>query len=213
MFILGHVGITLGAAVLLSGMVSGLRSQPQLKERSKVPQTETSEIQRPKRILSFPESWFDSLARFLDIRLLIIGSLLPDIIDKPLRYIVSGNGRTITHTLLISLIVLIAGLFIYYRSKRTGLLALAFGMLSHLVLDGMWQIPKTLFWPVLGWAFPELINMNWFSTWWAALLSDPMVYIGEIVGFLVIIWFLRILSRRRQVISFLIKGRTSESPS
>lgn len=60
MLVLAHAGITLGTATLLAGVVK-YRHEP---KRSRI-------------------SWFTSLSKYIDIRILIIGSLLPDIIDKP----------------------------------------------------------------------------------------------------------------------------------
>jgi hypothetical protein len=48
----------------------------------------------------------------MDYRLIIIGSLLPDIIDKPVGMILLplNNGRVFGHTLLFILILLLIGL-------------------------------------------------------------------------------------------------------
>src|SRR5665811_1301066 len=60
-----------------------------------------SVLKLPEANKSFSETiGLNSLSRFLDIRVLMIGSLFPDIIDKPLGFIGFGDGRSITHTLL-----------------------------------------------------------------------------------------------------------------
>ena len=46
-------------------------------------------------------------------------------------------------------IVLVAGILLRSRSSSL-LLVLGGGTMTHLVLDGMWNIPNTLFWPALG---------------------------------------------------------------
>ena len=61
MLLFGHAGITLGAAAIVAHAVSRTKIDP-------APKT----------------SWFVALSRFVDIRLLVIGSMLPDIIDKPI---------------------------------------------------------------------------------------------------------------------------------
>jgi membrane-bound metal-dependent hydrolase YbcI (DUF457 family) len=83
-----------------------------------------------------------------------IGAILPDLIDKPLGHILLkgtlDSGRIYAHTLLFLGIALVAGL-LYWRSRSSPLLlVLAGGILTHLMLDGMWNMPNTLFWPALG---------------------------------------------------------------
>ncbi|MFC2026568.1 hypothetical protein ACFLUX_01165 [Chloroflexota bacterium] len=90
MLILGHAGITLGAAVLLSGAATVFRSP--------IPKQEKTAVASPDDPLNQPESWLTSLVRYVDIRLLLLGFLLPDIIGKPLGHIffreTLSSGRT-----------------------------------------------------------------------------------------------------------------------
>jgi hypothetical protein len=84
----------------------------------------------------------------------VIGSMLPDLIDKPLGHILLYNsidyGRIYAHTGLFLLAVLAIGMA-YRRSTGSWVLvALAVGVLSHLVLDSIWEIPVTLYYPLLG---------------------------------------------------------------
>ena len=83
-----------------------------------------------------------------------LGAILPDLIDKPLGHILLNSsidfGRIYAHSGLFFIAILV--LAIAYR-KRKGtwlLMALAAGVLSHLVLDSMWELPVTLFYPFLG---------------------------------------------------------------
>jgi hypothetical protein len=84
----------------------------------------------------------------------VIGSLLPDLIDKPFGYIlfgdIIGSGRTYAHGLLFFIILLIAGILLWkYRSHPAGL-ALAAGILLHQILDLIWQDPKVWYYPLAG---------------------------------------------------------------
>jgi hypothetical protein len=74
-----------------------------------------------------------------------IGSILPDLIDKPLGYFLLpaliGRGRAIFHSLPLLLILLAIGVSVWkYRGSVT-LLAAGTGILSHHVLDSMWSEP------------------------------------------------------------------------
>ncbi len=126
-----------------------------------------------------------------------IGALLPDIIDKPLGEIVFGTpamGRTFAHTLLFLLIL--AALAAYTRDIR--LISLSGGVLSHLVLDFMWNSPVTLLWPLLG-NFPTAVHLDPLSYIEMLFmgLRDPVVLIPECLGFVYILYF--IYQRRFQI--------------
>nr|WP_321352387.1 metal-dependent hydrolase [uncultured Methanoregula sp.] len=83
-----------------------------------------------------------------------IGSVLPDIIDKPLGLVIFpttiGDGRIFTHTLLIAIIILALGIFFWSRMQDPSVLALGIGILSHQVLDLMWLNPANWYYPFLG---------------------------------------------------------------
>ena len=85
MFIFGHVGITLGAATAVSAGIAKLRSA------SQGPPAVNAKTLPSNKIKDKPESISEriglgALSRFLDIRILMIGALVPDIIDKPLSF-------------------------------------------------------------------------------------------------------------------------------
>jgi membrane-bound metal-dependent hydrolase YbcI (DUF457 family) len=88
------------------------------------------------------------------VALAALGAVLPDLIDKPLGHIILAGtvdyGRIYFHGLTILFLVVLAGLLLYHYHQRIGLLAVAAGMASHQVLDGMWHNPVTWFWPFLG---------------------------------------------------------------
>ena len=143
----------------------------------------------------------------MDIRLLIIGSMIPDIIDKPIGIFFFGNGRIFTHSLLVFLIVLILGLFLYLKRKVTGILAISAGMFTHLILDEMWLTPHTLLWPLYGWAFPIGVKTNYIRDWLSELSGSPEIYISETIGLIIILSFIFILIREKRFTTFLIRGK------
>jgi membrane-bound metal-dependent hydrolase YbcI (DUF457 family) len=85
--------------------------------------------------------------------LCIIGSIIPDLIDKPLGLLlpsVLGGGRTLFHALLIILMLLLC-IFMFIQSKERLLAAgVAFALLLHQLLDEMWLEPENWFFPLLG---------------------------------------------------------------
>lgn len=84
------------------------------------------------------------------------GAILPDMIDKPLGFLIAGTfgyGRIYAHTLLFFLILLLTGAVLWQLySRKAGLLvvAMAAGVLSHQLLDAMWRAPSAWYWPLLG---------------------------------------------------------------
>ena len=88
-----------------------------------------------------------------------LGTVLPDIIDKPLGHIILqgtlDNGRLFAHGLLLLGSITIVAL-IYFRSKRSYLLlALALGILLHQLADSMFIDNVAWFWPAFGPYVPE----------------------------------------------------------
>ena len=184
MLVFAHTGITLGAATIVADVAS----------------------RKP--------SWFAALGNYLDIRWLLVGSLLPDIIDKPIgQYIFRdtfNNGRIFAHTLLFLIVISAAGFLLYKKKNQKWLHALAVGTFTHFILDEMWQIPQTLFWPTLGFTFPVVEDLEgWASGLWHSIFSDPKIYITEAVGLAILLIFGIWLIKRRKLIAFLIRGRVS----
>ncbi|MDD4255502.1 MAG: metal-dependent hydrolase [Methanofollis sp.] len=83
-----------------------------------------------------------------------LGALLPDLIDKPLGYIVLadsiGYGRIYTHTLIFLVLAIGVGLLVFWRFRSPIVLAGAVGVASHQALDTMWAYPANWLYPFLG---------------------------------------------------------------
>jgi len=212
MLVFGHTGITLGAAAVLAGIVNSGR----LPEAAQNQATDSPpRSSRPIPALNnFPRdkvSWFTSLGSYIDIRLLLIGSLLPDIIDKPIGQFffkeTFSNGRIFCHTLLFLIIIILIGLYLYRRRSTTWLLVLSFGTFTHLVCDLMWRSPRTLLWPIYGLAFERLDLIDWMPRMLHMLVTDPRVYVPELVGAVILIWFAVGLVRGRKAFAFVKYGQ------
>src|SRR5664280_2642155 len=69
---------------------------------------------------------------------LVIGALLPDLIDKPLGRVIFAstiaNGRIIGHTLLFSLLIFVIGLYVYEKRRDIRIISLTTGSFFHLSL-------------------------------------------------------------------------------
>ena len=213
MLVFGHAGITLGAVTLINGLLTGATS----KGEKAYPELEPDDNTPGKHVSGGLFSWFARLSRRLDLRILLVGSLLPDIIDKPLGHIMFreylSSGRTFAHTLLFTVLITLGGLFLRYRTGKTWLLVLSFGTFVHLILDEMWlqQWHSTILWPLYGLEFTRAELTDWAGNIWDALLHEPAVYIPEIIGAVVIILLLWMLIRNSKLPGFLKHGRLTDT--
>ncbi len=186
MLMFGHPGITLGMATLVAGAVG--KPRPGFNVMS----------------------WFASLSRYMDIRVLLVGSLLPDIIDKPVgQYFFRetfSNGRIFSHSLLFLFVLTGIGFYLYKSRRQVWMLTLAAGTFTHLILDQMWIAPRTLFWPLLGFTFDKEDLTDWLFNIFRELVSHPERYIPELIGLLILVLFALALIFRKKVIAFLKSG-------
>jgi inner membrane protein len=205
MLILGHTGITLGCAVMLDTVISKKKSSREFSSSEAL----------TKRHLE--ESGFGLLAKHMDIRVLLIGSLLPDIIDKPLGYIILREtvsyGRIFCHSMLFLMIIVFVGIYLCQKYKKNWLLVISFGIFTHLIFDQMWFAPHILLWPLYGWSFPQGNPdiLLWMEDMLIELLTNPGTYVPEIVGTLVLLIFLWQLIKSKSLVSFISRGRLQES--
>ncbi|AAM32828.1 metal-dependent hydrolase [Methanosarcina mazei] len=99
------------------------------------------------------------LKTVINPRYLAIGAILPDLIDKPIGEVIFastfGNGRIVGHTLLFSLLLFLAGLYLYDKRRDIRALSLSAGSFLHIFEDRMGADPYTFFWPLFGWSFPR----------------------------------------------------------
>lgn len=130
--------------------------------------------------------------------LVIIGSLLPDIIDKPIGRILLAdslnNGRIFAHTLIFCILLFIVAYYIWKNVHDSRILILAAANFFHLVEDKMWELPSTLFWPFLGWNFPtnvgNYVNIFAYINQIITTSYTPSIeyeFISEIIGVIICI--------------------------
>lgn len=151
MFVLGHIGLTIGLILILF------------------------------IIFKKPE-----LAYEIDLRIIAILSILPDIIDKILGHLILhdllNNGRLFSHTLVF--LIFFSIVFISFVRKYWWVYA--FPIFTHQIFDQLWSSPKTWLWPAYGWGF-ERLDIDVWVHWLTALSKNPYNLSTEIFGFIVII--------------------------
>ena len=198
MLLFAHAGITLGAAFGLEMAVNRLR-----RFRRGNPAKAHEGSSPASRIV-----------RAVDYRLVLIGALLPDVVDKPLgHYLLSdslnNNGRIFAHTFLFFLILLIVGLYRLWRGGHIGVMVLALASGGHLVLDEMWHTKVTLWWPFYGWSFPEYLEIDmwgWLGNLYAGLSGRPDTFIPEIIGAVILVSVVLLLIWKGGLVRFLKEG-------
>ena len=119
----------------------------------------------------------------VDYRLILLGAILPDLIDKPLGIALGLETRVWAHTFLFLFAVLALSFVPSWHVLRF----VGFGVATHLLLDRIWQQSYIALYPIDGWAFPlaPFDAGSWFDT----LLRDPYVQLGEVLGFAVLVLF------------------------
>ena len=144
---------------------------------------------------------------------ILVGTILPDLIDKPIYYglvfltgrrgnelgVVAGT-RGFAHTAIFLTLLGLAALC--SKGKWAKIFeALAWGTLTHLFLDLTADIALTqppifsnipgklrgLFWPVWGWQFPEIPYQNAYEQ--IGHWVTPFSLASELVGTLLLVFF------------------------
>ena len=188
MYLLAHSGITLGAAYAIEKAVNCRRADD-----------------RPEAGPAVRGSLR------IDYRFILLGSLLLDIIDKPLGLIllpgVLANGRTFLHTLLFLSFTLLAAAMLYRQRRAMWGIFIAFGVLMHFIMDAMWTDPVTFYWPLYGAFLAHPGSSVWIlQSWVQSLIEEPRLYIPEIAGFLILLFFTVRIIIQKQVKAFFSQG-------
>jgi membrane-bound metal-dependent hydrolase YbcI (DUF457 family) len=131
----------------------------------------------------------------MDLRWILVGSLLPDVIDKPVGSIffhdTFGSHRLVAHAVVFPIVVLAVIMISTRRdtARRRGAIGVVVGCFIHLLLDGVWTSPETFLWPFFGFEFPRVAGSE-FGTLVRSMLESPMVWLGEGLGaaYLVYLW-------------------------
>ncbi len=106
----------------------------------------------------------------LDFRLIMVGALLPGLLDLPF------GAQAYAHTLLAATVVLVATMLATTgrgrRLRRRRAISLAIGWYACLVLSASWAHKEVFWWPAFGWSRP---SAPLFPPW-------PVVVVEELLG-------------------------------
>ena len=99
--------------------------------------------------MSFVLVWAVFKDTAIDYRLVMLGALLPDLVDAWF------GGARVLHTLAFSVALLVVVMLGTRgrRLPRRRMLAIPIGTFCHLVLDAVWTRAHTFWWPFLGTSF------------------------------------------------------------
>ena len=142
----------------------------------------------------------------MDLRFLVLGALLADLIDTPVGLALFDRFHTVrlaTHTLLVSAVVMVAVVMRTRRGRpRKRWMLIAIGMLLHLFLDAMWQDQETLWWPFLGFGFTPSGAAS-AGDYVVSVLTDPLVWVLEAIG----LAYLLVLAGRARLLDPVVRSR------
>jgi len=127
-----------------------------------------------------PEAEAKQSAWMPDFRIIFIGVLTPDLIDKPIAYLFFDTTRLFAHSLFFYLLILMIGSVLFKRA-RPGVLMFVAAALIHLIEDQMWKQSKVLFWPFTGIGFSPTEQQG-VGERVSSLLSQNYLLVPEIVG-------------------------------
>lgn len=151
----------------------------------------------------------------VDIRFLIAGAIVPDVVDLTMGTIVLADrystGELWFHSLILPTVYMTAVVVLTRRGRRRrAFMALGVGWLFHLLLDGMWIDQEVFLWPFFG-DIPAGQSPFWPLAWDRAL-SDPWRWVKEAIGlgYLVWLWIALGLSDRARRRTVLETGRLGE---
>ena len=199
---IGHIGFTLAGAVpaeyLIRRVVTLRRGNRHAEGLA------AGGVTTPAHRHAFAYSFFD-------FRLVMIGSVIPDLLDKPIGFflapeLVNNNLRTFGHGGLFALAVLALALAATYFLRNPQLIVMAGASMGHLVMDQMWLQKRTLLWPALGLEFRRgTTTLSEYITFHIHGLLRPELL--DYAAWAVILGFLAYVVFSSSILSFITTGR------
>ena len=149
--------------------------------------------------------------RRMDYRILIVASLLPDLIDKPLaRFLESSltyESRAFGHTLVFLGIIGVLAIIQRLGRKNCWLFPVFLGVLFHDTFDVMWLHREIFLWPMEGWQFSKPMDEAW-QGWvqFGGYKIKKLDFIDNISVLFILFFFMKI-ALGRTIMEFVKKGK------
>jgi hypothetical protein len=130
--------------------------------------------------MSFLAVWLVFRDPAIDHRLVMVGAVLPDVIDAP------TGGVWVMHSVVASVALLVVVMLatIGRRRLRRQLLALPIGTFLHLVFDAGWSNTHAFWWPFAGTDFADVA----LPSVERGIVVDIVL---EVIGAVVLVWAYR----------------------
>jgi inner membrane protein len=219
--LLAHMGITFGATFILDRTYKYIadKSHGSFDSKSNSGDAAAGVIEiKPAPVV---EPTTGTLVRFrhklpiidIDYRYILLGSILPDLIDKPLGLFILPNLenlRTFAHTFLFLAVILLLAWVVYWKKRSIWGWCLSFGVLMHFILDSIWKDPATLYWPFTGLPFNRYAGMDlesWMHMRFYDLWANPWVFVPEILGLIALISLGIVIIKQGKLRGFIFHGK------
>ncbi|MCH7511728.1 MAG: metal-dependent hydrolase [Chloroflexi bacterium] len=192
MYPLGHVTFACGAVWLGARLLDRVRRG----ETAQQPVAASAARATPRE----DATQRSSIADAVDYRLVALGALLPDLIDKPIVWVLFPNpdagGHHIGHSLFVGLALLLPGLYLLAWRGKAGLALVGAAHLSHVFSDSVTHVPRSLLWPFISLDIP-----------WNGILLRSSNIGAEVLAFAVLLFALRALRTQGHLKRLLYEGR------
>ena len=192
MYPLGHVTFACGAVWLGARLLDRVRQG----ETAQQPVAASAARATPRE----DATQRSSIADAVDYRLVALGALLPDLIDKPIGWVLVPNpdagGPPIGHSLFGGLALLPPGPYLLGWRGKAGLALVGAAHLSHVFSDSVTHVPRSLLWPFISLDIP-----------WNGILLRSSNIGAEVLAFAVLLFALRALRTQGHLKRLLYEGR------
>ena len=149
--------------------------------------------------------------RQIDYRVLIVASLLPDLVDKPLSSVLAGSyeyeSRALGHSLVFLGCFVILMIVQWFWNKNLWLLPVVLGVLFHDIFDAMWLHPGIFYWPLEGWLFPTPVNEAWQGWMQIDSYKIKQLDLFDNISVLILLCFFMKIALGGRILDFLRKGK------
>jgi len=147
----------------------------------------------------------------IDYRTLIVASLLPDLIDKPLAGLLAGSyeyeSRSFGHSFAFLGCVGLLMAILWLWNRSLWVFPVFLGVLFHDALDVMWLHPDVFFWPIAGWQFPKAVNEAWQGFVQMGGYKIKQLDFLDNISVLVLLYFFMRIALGGKIIDFFRKGK------